>query len=138
MLGSTFAFTDISSASVGELPDVASHIVTLQLRNNDNFSAEYGLKGTDYDYKVAIRNIRESPKSGQPLLTRHSAEFQLVKRATISAGIVTPAIPYYASVVMRLPETGTTAILLTAACALQYAMLATAGSKMTKMMNFES
>jgi len=140
MLGSSIATSDVSGISVPDLPDAVAHIITLQLQNQDNFGSQYGLRGTLNDYKLLIRNSYESPKAGQPRISRHNAEFQMITRPTIVSGVVTPAIPYIAGVTVRLPETGTAAVMATVALNLFY--LLGAGSfttaKLTKMMNFES
>lgn len=140
MLGSTFATADVSSVNGGftELADVTAHAVTLQLQNNDQFGSQYGYRGTDYDYRCLIRNSYESPKVGFPRMSRHNAEFQLTKRATVTSGITTAAIPYFAGLTLRLPETGSATLLVGAAAAMLFTLLATSGQKLTKMTNFES
>jgi hypothetical protein len=139
MLGSTFALPDITAFSgVSEFPDVTSHVVTLQLQNNDAYGSAYGFKGTDYDYKVLIRNTLESPVAGQPRKSRHNAHLDFTKRATVSGGVVTPAIPYSCDVTIRLPETGTVALGQSTAVYLLYALLGSNANKIPKMFNFES
>lgn len=140
MIGSTFATVDMSATwgGVADLPDATSHVTTLQLRNNDNFGSSYGYKGTDYDYEVLLRNTRESPKAGSPLITRHNAEFRLTKRATISSGIVTPAIPYVVGVTLRFPETGSVSVINALAGQLFGALGVSQGAKILKLLNFES
>jgi hypothetical protein len=140
MLGTSFAGVDMSAVLGGftALPDHVSQVLTLTLRNNDNYSSEYGLKGTDYDYKMLVRNTRESPKVGSPLITRHNVELQVTKRATVSAGVVTPAIPYVFGMTARLPETGLTTIETSMIAFLCGSWLNSAGSKWTKLYNFES
>lgn len=140
MIGSTLAMVDMSGVFGGfsDLPDDVSHILTLQLQNQDGFSSQYGYKGTDYDYRLLVRNTVESAKPGFPKITRHNAEFQLTKRATISSGIVTPAVPYVVGLTMRFPETGTTALMTSLTADLVGALCTSTGAKLLKMMNFES
>lgn len=142
MLGSTFLFPDITAGFGGftapVIPDGVSNVVTLQLRNQDNFGSVYGLRGVLHDHLVTIRNIRESPKPGLPTITRHSAEYALTLRDTISAGIATPAVPYVCGVYMRLPSTGVPLLLAGALAEISAAINQTAGAKSLKMMNFES
>lgn len=140
MIGTTLATADTSTAHSGftELPDVASHIITLALQNQDNFGSQYGYRGTDYDYKLLIRNTVESPRPGSPKITRHNAEFQMTKRATITSGIVTPSVPYVVGLTMRFPETGTQAFMVGLAAALTETLMGTSGAKLLKMINFES
>jgi len=141
MLGSTFA-TDNVNGGFGSyaagLPDAVSFVNTLQLRNNDNFGSVYGLRGALTDHVVTIRNARESPRAGFPLMTRHSVEYAMTTRESVSAGIVTPAVPYYATLIMRLPSTGSGLVLATLASACVSGVLMTAGLKAQKMFNFES
>jgi hypothetical protein len=139
MLGTTFVLPDVTAFSgVSELPDVASHILTLQQRNQDNFGSAYGFKGTDYDYQVLIRNSRESVKPGQAALTRHNVELSMIKRPTVSAGIVTGAIPYYCSITFRQPETGTVVLGQGVGVSILYALLGSNANKIPKLFNFES
>lgn len=140
MLGTTFVTADASANFSGltELPDVVAHLVTLQLQNQDGFSSQYGFRGTDYDYKLLVRNSRESPKVGFPLITRHNVEFQLTKRPTISNGVVTPAIPYVWSMTSRFPETGTQAIMSSVVYPVYGTLMATSAAKYLKTLNFES
>jgi len=140
MLGSSIATYDTTPGGYTDLPDATAHITTLQLQNQDNFGSQYGFKGVDYDYKLLVRNSYESLKPGFPRISRHNAEFQLIKRPTISSGVVTPAIPYIAGVTLRLPETGTPAIMANVATNLFYLLMSGgfSASIQKKMMNFES
>lgn len=141
MLGSTFVTGNINGAwgsFAAGLPDAVSFVNTLQLRNQDNFGSVYGLRGVLTDHVVTIRNVRESPRQGFPLMTRHSVEYAMTVRETVAAGVVTAAIPYVATLVMRLPSTGSALVLATLAAACVSNPLTTAGTNAQKMMNFES
>lgn len=141
MIGTTITTADLTAAwgnITVELPDVASHVMTLRQRNQDNFGSEYGYRGTDYDYQLLVRNTRESPVVGRPLMTRHNVTFNLTKRQVISSGIVTSAIPYQATLTLRLPETGTPGLLTGLGSNLAQIFLATDGANFKKMFNFES
>lgn len=141
MIGSTITTADLTAAwgnITVELPDVVSHVMTLRQRNQDNFGSEYGYRGTDYDYQLLVRNTRESPVSGLPRITRHNVTFNLTKRAVVSAGVVTPSIPYQASITLRLPETGIQGLLTGLGSNLAQIFLTSDGANFKKMFNFES
>lgn len=141
MIGTSLATID-TSASWGttavELPDVVAHVVTMQQRNQDNFGSEYGYKGVDYDYQALIRNSRESPVVGRPSITRHNMTFNLTKRSTVSAGVVTAAIPYQVSMTLRFPETGIVGLAVAAWATMSAKIINTDGAILKKMINFES
>lgn len=140
-IGTTIATADLTAAwgnITVELPDVVSHVMTLRLRNQDNFSSEYGYRGTDYDYQLLLRNAKESQVAGSPKITRHNATFNLVKRAVVSSGVLTPAIPYQVSLTLRLPETGTQGLLTGLASNLAQIILTSDGANAKRMFNFES
>jgi hypothetical protein len=136
VLGSSLVTPDHSTLWSGtlEFPDVVSHLITLQLQNQDSFGSQYGYRGTDYDYSVILRNLRESPKVGSPLMTRHSAEFRFTKRKTASAD----AIPYFAACSIRMPETGNYLYAPSLLSTMPYILGNTSGAKILKMVNFES
>jgi hypothetical protein len=138
MLGSTAVLPDISAYSIGEYPDVASHLVTLQLRNQDSYGSQYGYKGTDYDYVLDVRSSYETQRQGLPRFSRHNVNMAYTKRATVSGGVVTPAIPYTCAVTFRLPDTGTVANCHINSVALLSWLLTNAANKFPKIMNFES
>lgn len=142
MLGTTLVLPDISGSWGGPwttpIPDLAAGILTLQLRNQDNFGSVYGVRGALHDHLITIRNIRESQQAGQPLITRHSAEYAMTLRPTVAAGITTPAVPYRCSMVMRFPETGLNTTMVAMLGELAACMNFTAGTKTLKMINFES
>nr|UJQ85598.1 MAG: putative coat protein [Leviviridae sp.] len=141
MLGTTFPFVNITAgfgSFATAIPDLASSILNLPLRNQDNFGSVYGYKGALHDHVVTIRNIRESPKAGQPLITRHSAEYVLTQRPTIVAGVATPAIPYVAGSYVRLADTGTPLTLAGMLAELNAGLVISSGATLLKMMNFES
>lgn len=105
MLGSTFATPDISGLSIGEYPDVSSHVVTLALQNQDGFASQYGYKGNDYSYKLLVRNSRESPKAGQVSMTRHNVEFHMI-RSRIQAddgSVSVMELPFILGITFRRP-----------------------------------
>jgi hypothetical protein len=141
MLGSTLASDNVTGAFgsfAAGVPDAVTGVVTCALRNNDNFGSVYGLRGALTDHVFTIRNVRESPRAGFPLMTRHSIEYAMTTREVVSAGIVTNAIPYFATLVMRLPSTGSGLVLATMASSVVSAVLMTQGLKAQKMFNFES
>lgn len=142
MLGSTFLMPDVTAGFGGftapVIPDHVANVVTLQLRNQDNYGSIYGLRGALHDHTVTIRNIRESPKAGLPIITRHSAEYALTLRATITGGITVAAVPYVVGCYIRLPETGTALQAAGALAELCASINQTVGAKAIKMMNMES
>jgi len=141
MIGTTITTADLTAAwgnITVELPDVVSHVMTLRQRNQDNFGSEYGYRGTDYDYQLLVRNTRESQASGLPRITRHNVTFNLTKRQVVSAGVVTAAIPYQASLTLRLPETGNPGLLTGLGSNLAQIFLTSDGANFKKMFNFES
>jgi hypothetical protein len=140
MIGSTFTTVDVSTVFGGfsDLPDATAHVVTLQLQNQDNFGSQYGFKGTLYDHKLLLRNSVESPKAGSPIIERHNAEYQLTLRETISAGVVTPAVPYVVSVTIRHPRTGVIGTSNLLAGNVLGAIMTASGARILKLLNFES
>lgn len=140
MIGDTITTTDLS-AGTGDLPDATAHLTVLTKVNNDGFSSQYRYRGTDYDYQLDLRNTKENRRSDGVLFTRHNASFLLTKRATISAGVITPAIPYIGNVTFRMPETGD----ITVARAMMGHLCTIIGlygtattSRLVRMINFES
>jgi hypothetical protein len=139
-IGTSIATRDLSAYEGGfsDLPDTAAHITTLQLRNQDNYGSEYGLKGVDFDYKWLIRNSRESPKVGFPNISRHNALFSVTQRPALSAGILSQQVPYEVSVTVRYPETGTALTMAAVAANLMAKLTVSQANMMLKMLNFES
>ncbi|UJQ85680.1 MAG: putative coat protein [Wruxavirus allofaecicola] len=138
MIGSSVTTKDISAdvafTFTRELPDVASHVMSLQLRNQDNFSSVYGFKGVLHDYELLVRNSTESSKPGAVQYTRHNVEFRVTERATPSAD----AIPYIASFTVRHPKTGDVDVTAATAGVLAAFVASVDAAILDKMLNFES
>lgn len=137
MIGTTFGFTD-QVATNGNFPDHTANITTLALVNQDGFSSEYRFRGALHDYAVAIRNSNETPDKSGIIRTRHNVELRFTQRASIAAGIVTPAVPYVVGVTMRMPSAGTSALMLTSVNHLLRVLTASLSAIPGKMLNFES
>lgn len=140
MIGDTITTTDLS-AGTGDLPDASAHLTTLTKVNNDGFASQYRFRGVDYDYVLDLRNSKENTRSDGVQFTRHNAAFQLTKRATVSAGIVTPAIPYIGNVTFRMPSTGDITVaraLMGHLCTIIGLYGSATTSRLVRMINFES
>lgn len=100
MIGETIGTVDLST-STGSLPDHTSEITTFRKRNQDNYGAEYFLRGTAHDYLIKVRNSLESPNLVKGYqFSRHNFEFSLFTRATGSVR----EIPYIVSLTARFDK----------------------------------
>jgi hypothetical protein len=138
MIGDNIATGDLSSGT-GDLPDATSHVTTLTKVNQDGYSSEYRFRGTDYDYRLLIRNSNENPRSDGVRFTRHNAEFTLTKRGDPEADPPTSDVPYICSFTARMPKGGDADVMkaLAGHLANQIALYSS-GANLQKMLNFES
>lgn len=136
MIGDTIATADLS-AGTGDLPDHTSHVTTFTKVNQDAYSSEYRFRGTNYDYKLLIRNTVESPRSDGIVFERHNVELSATKRADPAEG--TSAVPYIASFTVRMPRGGDISIMKAVAGHLASRIGPyDSGATLTKILNFES
>lgn len=138
MIGDTIATND-RSASTGDFPDATSHITTVTKVNQDAYSSEYRYRGSEYDYKLLLRNSTEAPRADGVQFTRHNVEFTLTKRADYSVDPVVKALPYIVSITARMPTGGDATLMKVLAGHLaDQVAIDTDGAILQKMLNFES
>lgn len=136
MIGDTIATSDLS-ATTGDLPDATSHVTTLTKVNQDGYGSEYRYRGTDYDYKILIRNSVENPRSDGITFERHNVEFQVIERGDPAQALAD--VPYISSITIRCPKGGDHSLAMKSAAHLlsrfgQY----DGGATLVKILNFES